>query len=266
MKELIALVGGFFDGKCFVNPDSREHRLTYRIRDIDERSYLVAAYERGLVGQDGMQEYVFVEDVIMYVGSHAAAGEDIWLLQQFPAGFKGYAADVGAYDGRALSNTELLELQGWTVLCIEPQPELETVLKARRNLVEMCACGSQNLDDQPFYVHTNAPPSYSALAPTWDEWLWKPVPEDVWDPVPVQVRTLNTLLEKHQFPRLDALSIDVEGAELDVLKGIDLERWRPKAIIAESWRQIGPVVPYLAERGYRYVTRRNPNDMFLRIE
>ena len=54
------------------------------------------------------------------VGSHA--GEDEWILKQFPEGFRGYAVEIGALDGQYISNTWLLEQNGWTCLCIEPNP------------------------------------------------------------------------------------------------------------------------------------------------
>lgn len=53
--------------------------------------------------------------------------------------------------------------------------------------------------------------------------------------VSVKVETLNSILEHSGFPFLNLLTIDVEGHELEVLQGLDLNVWKPKIIVAETW-------------------------------
>ncbi len=53
--------------------------------------------------------------------------------------------------------------------------------------------------------------------------------------VDVPIRTLKDILEEAGAPRgFDFLSIDVEGHEIEVLRGIDLRRWRPHLIMIED--------------------------------
>jgi FkbM family methyltransferase len=66
--------------------------------------------------------------------------------------------------------------------------------------------------------------------------------EKVWDykeedAEVVTTRTLTSILDEvWQAERpIDLLSIDVEGQELQVLKGLDFTKYRPKVIIVESW-------------------------------
>jgi hypothetical protein len=47
------------------------------------------------------------------------------------------------------------------------------------------------------------------------------------------ITTLSCLLEAHGVEKIDFLKVDVEGAELDVFAGTDLDRWRPRIIVAE---------------------------------
>jgi len=42
------------------------------------------------------------------------------------------------------------------------------------------------------------------------------------------------LLEKHKVTHVDLLLLDVEGAELSVLGGLDFKRWSPSYIVAED--------------------------------
>lgn len=261
-SELIALVGGPLHNQLVMNLYPGEPRLKFRTREIDEKSYVMSVYERSEVTD--YQEYRYQRDITLHVESLAAEGEDLWLLEQFPDGYRGFGADVGAYDGVATSNTLLLEQKGWTILCVEPIPEQAAVCAQNRKLVEACACGSEHDDLAPFHVHTDAPGSYSALKPTLDHKIWHPAPDDRWDTIRVPVRRLDDLLLQHGFPRLDVLSVDTEGTEADVLRGIELERWNPKCVVVESWDHPGEVGHYLAEHGYRFVERREPNDLYVR--
>jgi hypothetical protein len=70
--------------------------------------------------------------------------------------------------------------------------------------------------------------------------------------------TLTALCEEHRLERIDFLKIDVEGAEGDVLAGMDFGRFRPRIVVAEAvaphsmadasqeWE------PMLTRAGYRF--------------
>ena len=45
--------------------------------------------------------------------------------------------------------------------------------------------------------------------------------------------TLNILLNKHNIHKIDYLSIDVEGHELDVLNGFDIKKYKPDIVSIE---------------------------------
>jgi FkbM family methyltransferase len=186
------------------------------------------------------------------------------ILKHFPPGYQGHAIDVGASDGVSINTTLLLEKQfRWTVLSVEPNPEFKPYLEANRAFVEICACGSKPQTDAEFYVHLDNPEAYSALTVAHHP-VEHPNDGARWKRITVPVRTLDQLLEKWEFPRLDVLCVDVEGTELDVLKGCDLRRWQPKVIVVESWDKTGPVHDYLKELGYSLVDTSVHNYVYLR--
>jgi FkbM family methyltransferase len=49
----------------------------------------------------------------------------------------------------------------------------------------------------------------------------------------VAAKTLDAMLAEVNPPRVDYVSIDVEGGEVDVLRGFDLARWRPRVVMVE---------------------------------
>ena len=72
--------------------------------------------------------------------------------------------------------------------------------------------------------------------------------------------TLNSILIEAKSPKtIDLLSIDVEGVELEILKGVDHSRFRFQYICVES-RQFEVIGQYLFEQNYVYVESLSPHD------
>jgi FkbM family methyltransferase len=191
-----------------------------------------------------------------------ASGEDAWIAKHFPRDFAGYACEVGAYDGLEGSITLALEQAGWKCLAIEPNPALEPGLKLWRDLYRLCACSDHESPAEPFHIYNPGPGGFSTLRRQKPHPNWVP-PKDDWSVIQVPVRTLDSLLEEVGFPELHALSIDTEGTELDVLRGFDILRWKPRCVVIESWAVDSPVCTWMAERGYARIDRWNVNDLFL---
>jgi FkbM family methyltransferase len=186
-----------------------------------------------------------------------------WILDRFEPGYRGHAIDVGASDGISINSTWALEKShGWTVLSVEANPEFADLLRKERIWVEMCACASEPEDAAEFYVHLGNFESYSSLHPTDRRDLY-PAEGVRFKKTVVPVRTLDQLIAKWEFPKLDALCIDVEGTELDVLKGCDIAHWKPKVIVTECWDRVGPIDPYLENLGYKKTARSVDNDIFV---
>ena len=79
----------------------------------------------------------------------------------------------------------------------------------------------------------------------------------------VTAKTLNEIIEEHSKGKeVDLLSIDVEGTELDVLKGANLETHKPKLIIIEDRLVFLNKHLYLRKRGYRFFRRTGFNNWY----
>lgn len=215
---------------------------------------------------DDILIYEFVQSLEAPI-SYADLRLDHWIGHQFPSGYRGWMADVGAYDGFTGSNSFYLEELGWKCLCVEPNHNLQSELKLRRAMVAHCAASDHTSDAEILYVHQTCPPAFTSI----DDPRKRPIPTgfkfgdigNQWEEQQVRIRTLDDLLDSYGFPELDVLSIDTEGTELDVLRGCDLERWHPQVIVAEAWDHVHPMVGYLRDRGYRLIERRLVNNLFL---
>lgn len=151
--------------------------------------------------------------------------EDIWLdanWARLGLPIAGFFVELGAGDGVHFSNTNWLEKdRGWRGLLIEGDPRNE--VKDRPNsIVERCVIGTGTVS---FGLH----PTESYLSG-----VNRPAPERI----EAEARTLTDVLDQHAIDRVDLISIDTEGNEIEVWKTLDLNRWRPQIAIVElfTWK------------------------------
>lgn len=194
-------------------------------------------------------------------------GEEAIIRKIFPRRYAGTAIEVGAADGLFMSPTKELEDRGWTVLCIEANPMFASALAKNRKLVRLVAAGKENLDDQDFTVV-----EMTELQRYWSAVSSLKVDDEQLEnhrslvkstaTVKVPVRTLETCIRDAGLTKVDFLSVDVEGTDMDVLLGFDVGRWKPKLIIVENWRDDARFESYLRPFGYGGRTRLGVNDVF----
>jgi len=180
------------------------------------------------------------------------------LLSAFFGGDKGFFVEVGANDPRVSSQTWQLEQAGWTGILIEPQPDLADRLRSTRSAkVFAVACSSPENAGSSLPLHLAGP--MSAL--DRERMSHGAVPQAV---IQVPVRTLDAILTETgaQSP-LDFVSIDVEGHEIEVLKGFDLARWRPRLVLLED--HVANLEKYRAMRaaGYRLIRHAEFNGWYV---
>ena len=85
----------------------------------------------------------------------------------------------------------------------------------------------------------------------WVEWIRKPMKLDkVLTTVPCH--RIDTVLNNSGVKIVDYLSIDVEGAELEVLRGIDFERVQVNVISVEHTHTFSAVYDLLTTSGFEY--------------
>ena len=211
----------------------------------------------------------------------AQFGEDRILDQVFRGKRSGYFIEVGAYDGVSLSNTYCFERLGWHGILVEPiKPLCVKAAAARpRSRVVHAACGRHDQRGAATFTVTQGVPVLSFLRrdPEHIERCLREGATLVEIEVPV-VPLDDIIKSERKNPlvgtgpwvpnvgwRIDLVSIDVEGSELDVLDGFNLDRFRPKVLVIENERVSGAAIePYLNERGYRKIHRQVINDFYAR--
>jgi len=167
--------------------------------------------------------------------SRSQLGQDLWVLEQLKWKQGGYFVEFGATDGVLLSNTWLLEKHfGWQGLCAEPNPKLFKRLQMNRSCSISPACIYRSTGEQMRFVCADAYGGLADLGQDDQHVDKRNAYAAVGDVIEVTTTSLMDLLDQHQAPAvIDYLSIDTEGSELEILLGIDWNRYQFRCITVE---------------------------------
>jgi len=149
--------------------------------------------------------------------------------------------DIGAHDGITFSNTFFLEHKlGWTGLAIEPIPEVYEKLKCNRQCNTIQGCVGSESGKVRFLRINGYSEMLSGLIDKYNTKHLRRIEkesklhEGKYQEIEVICYRLNELLVSHKLREIDYLSIDAEGAEYDILKDLDFERFHISIIGVEN--------------------------------
>jgi FkbM family methyltransferase len=151
----------------------------------------------------------------------------------------GFYVEAGGADGYTQSNTYYLErFRGWQGMLVEPMPELAAAARRNRPCARVFQCALVPLGDDRTHVEMEFGDLFTAvrglhgedgewardgLALGWRDHRIERVP----------ARPLSDLLDEAGTTHIDLLSLDVEGYEVPVLRGLDFSRHAPDWILVE---------------------------------
>lgn len=189
--------------------------------------------------------------------SYAQNGEDIRLNRAFPAPYRGFYIEVGAYDPVDLSITKLFYDRGWRGVSVEPSPTQHAKMTAARPDDRILNVALSDHDGRMTF-HESVGVGLSTLQQAdADRFARDGFKRKTYE---VPVRTLASVCEEYARGPIDFLTVDVEGHEEGVLRGADFSRFRPKVAIVEATqpRSNKPShegwEPLLLAADYEYVT------------
>jgi FkbM family methyltransferase len=169
------------------------------------------------------------------IKSYSQEGEDMILRRIFDGKQQGFYVDVGAHHPRRFSNTHSFYKAGWRGINIEPNPvAMQEFLSARTRDINLQYGVADSARASTYYLFDD-----SALN-TFDREIVDSriagTPYKLTGTLEVPVERLDTLLLKHlpRNQRIDFLSIDVEGLDLQVLYSNDWQLYRPRCVLVES--------------------------------
>jgi len=200
--------------------------------------------------------------VIKFKGGYFSINQLDKQLEQYVNYDNGFFVELGANDGVAQSNSLYFELKrNWRGILIEPVPHNFLLCKKNRSTKNHIFCNAcVSFDYKDKYVDIRYANLMSISESLKLDLRDKDAHiqrgknflssnEDVFSFGAV-AETLTAILKKSNAPKeIDFLSLDVEGAELEVLKGVDFDKFLFKYMLIEV-RDIKRMESFLNPHGY----------------
>ncbi|MGB3508584.1 MAG: FkbM family methyltransferase [Microcoleaceae cyanobacterium] len=203
-------------------------------------------------------------------------GEDYLLWNFFDYQENGIYVDAGAFDGIHLSNSYSFELAGWAGICIEPHPSYFPICQQNRpkSICLNFACvGDEKVNDIDFYSEELGLLSGVVKDRDLDinrRYHNRGLNFDGFVKEKVSAATLNSILSQYieADKYIDFLSVDVEGSELDVLQGLDFDKYAPRVVVVEANSALArtELTSFMSGKGYIEARKQGVNIFYTKTE
>jgi FkbM family methyltransferase len=177
----------------------------------------------------------------------------------------GFYVDVGAHDGISINNTLYFEKNNnWTGINIEPIKSVFNKLVSNRpNNINLNYAVCNNNGETEFLCNTGATEMISGIKSSFDPRHFQRLQNEnkqmgsTTEVIKVNTKKLETIFDENNISHINYLSIDVEGAEFEVIKSINFEKVFIDIIEFENnYDDVSiPIIKYLENKNYAIIHR-----------
>lgn len=203
--------------------------------------------------------------------SYSYDGADLILKSLLRTVSNGFYIDIGANHPKNYSNTYLLYTSGWCGIGVDGNEKFKDMWKLERpkdTYIHALLSDTQKLVDFTVFAED----TLSSIDANTAERYISRLDNGSYRTERSRTITLQSLFDEYIKQReVHLLSIDVEGEDFKVLKGLNLEQYRPGCIVIEiknySLSDIysNEIVRYLKNNNY-YLVAKTPLDSFFICE
>jgi FkbM family methyltransferase len=232
-------------------------------RELSEALQKERSRSRGLI-----QRELHAISTITGEGLHyySQAGQDRIVDRVLAQKSNGVFVDVGGYDGVTGSNTLFFEMfRGWHGILVEPAP---TQLRKARD-VRRCPClgfaVAGHAGTLDFMEVTHGYTQMSGFLDSYDRDLLARVRGDTRHQEVIHTlaaKPLGEILTEQQIYKVDFLSLDVEGGELDILRNFDFTAFDIDLWSIENNTQNAEIPELMRDNGYDLIEFVGVDDLF----
>jgi FkbM family methyltransferase len=167
--------------------------------------------------------------------------------------------DIGAHHPQRLSNTQYFYASGSRGVNVEPDPDLFAEFPSHRpeDVNLNVGIGEDGSSSLPFHVMSTR--TLNTFSREEAERYAATGLHSIQRVIDVPVRNINDVIASHfKGGAPDFLSVDVEGLDVEIIKSLDLSRFRPVVICVETLTfsetreevKLVEAAEYLVENGY----------------
>ncbi|MDC0353597.1 FkbM family methyltransferase [Candidatus Pelagibacter sp.] len=185
--------------------------------------------------------------------------EDVFIGRLLKSINNGKYVDVGCYHPFKGSLTAKLYQKNWRGINIDvSKTSIDLFNIARKRDINL-NCAITDFNEKTFYFQNGMINQQNSLQKSSDDQI----------KVDINCYTLNSVLENNDFHDFDYLNVDVEGTELNVIKGINFKKYKPKLITIENNELIpeeyfqSEIFKLLEQNNYVFVNKVGVTNFFL---
>lgn len=166
--------------------------------------------------------------------SYSMDKEDIEICKFFKNKKNGFYVDVGSFHPTRLSNTYFLYKLGWRGINIDPSEYSIALFNyLRKEDINICKAASIETGLKKFYYQKEFSPLSTLNLNTAKKRFQGKVKEKL-----VNCDTLKNIIDstKYKNQTIDFLNIDTEGKDIDALKSLNIQLYKPKLVCVEDFK------------------------------
>lgn len=192
---------------------------------------------------------------------HSQYKQDEFLEQNIFKGYKnGFFMDIGAHDGVSLNNTLYFEkYNNWKGINVEPiKTVYDNLVINRPNSINLNCAVCNNDGTAEFICNTGYTEMLSGLKTNFDPRHFQRLEREnnqmgsTTDVITVNTKKIETICDENNINHIHYLSVDVEGAEFEVIKSINFDKVFIDIIGFENnYADVSqPIIQYLENKNY----------------
>lgn len=193
-------------------------------------------------------------------------GQDKYLEQNVFKGYKnGVFMDIGAHDGVSINNTLYFEkYNNWTGVNVEPIKKIyEQLVINRPNCININCAVTNNDGTAEFICNDGYTEMISGLKKNYDMRHYRRLINEnnakgsTSSVINVDTKKVETICDENNIKHINYLSIDVEGAEFEVIKSINFDKVFIDVIGFENNYEDTsiPIIKYLEDKNYKLINK-----------
>ena len=198
-------------------------------------------------------------------------GQDKLLDQYlFNKKHNGVFVDIGANDGKTISNSYYFEKNlGWTGICFEPLDEAYKKLQANRCSINIHGCAFNKTCTDTFYSISGYGEMLSGLKSQYDDRHLERIERTIAEhggeikKIEVNCYDVNEILTKNNFHKIDFISLDTEGGELNILQAVNFDLFKISAVVVENNYNDDSIKNFMFDKGYILFDKLDSDEVFL---